>query len=384
MFIESPSPTEVMIRATGFGRKDVDAIEDAKKCAVNFVIQGSYEPILKTPEEKEAFSKIAVQFFRGEYAKYITWESNQVLSRVRTADGQIKVEKMFRINREALMQYLVDNGITKSRQDITETVGLPVIMVIPEPIPGKNPVEMLQTNKLYRFSATVIESYLSSRGYDVVVPDQVAALNEMKAVLGDIRGSGMDDAYLLALSVGSDVYITFQPSVSERSVAGRTVRKASVSVKAYETTTASLLGAETGYSEERPVERQLVVEEAMHNAVEGVLSRMLSYWKGEVAKGTKYKLVFNVVGSFSEDDLEEIAFAINDALDEVANQKKKVTITEKTMEYLVWSKKYRDSMDLYRALRKAFKASYEGDTPAKLKKVFDSRKLLVFEVKRSE
>ncbi|MBC8491470.1 MAG: hypothetical protein H8D42_02820, partial [Candidatus Marinimicrobia bacterium] len=72
--LESTSPSEVMIRATGFGidkkhRKpkaktlDKSANNDAKKTAVWFVLFGGSDPLLQTDSEKQTFEKIQEDFF---------------------------------------------------------------------------------------------------------------------------------------------------------------------------------------------------------------------------------------------------------------------------------------------------------------------------------
>jgi hypothetical protein len=61
-----------------------------------------------------------------------------------------------------------------------------------------------------------------------------------------IKGQEEDEAYGLALTIGSDVYITYTINISENYVAGQHLNKAIVGVRAFETTTARLLGTETG------------------------------------------------------------------------------------------------------------------------------------------
>ena len=373
-FVESTSPAEWMIRAAGYGKKTAQAEEDALKAAVYFILYMGTDPLLKTDEAKSRFRMMEEEFFDiNNLRKYVTWEGTGLLSRVKVGK-QIKVEKMFRIHRENIYKDLVARGILTKREDLAEQVGLPTIMVLPETRKGESPLEALGKS-LNRHGATVLKSYLTARGYDVSIPEAEEQLSGIRQAISGIRGIEQDDAYLLALSIGSDIYVKYNISISQRYVGGTLVKKASVTVEAYETTTGKSLGAETGYSRERPTSDEVVAEEALHDAVDKVLERITSYWQKAIERGNEYKVTFNLVGFTDEDEAEEVSFAIADALDEVCERVKKVTATLQTLDYIVWSK-HKDSLRLYRALKKAFRSQ----SSAKLRKVFDTRKFLIFEV----
>lgn len=375
-FIESTSPVEVMIRAAGIGKKAKHAETDARKAAVWFVLFGGTDPLIKAPAEKRNFEVFKEDFFKEKnIMKYITWEAMGYHSRIKMANKRIKIEKDFKINKEFLYNYLVENNIIAAREELAEAIGLPSIMVLPETPKGVNPLGKLADDELARHGATVIEGYLTAREYDVTVPEQQSQLDNIRSAVQGIKGLETDDCYALALSIGSDIYIKYQIKIDKRRLGGRLVRKASVTAKAYETTTADLLGAETGYSKERPSPDAVVAEEGLHDAIDKVLSRVTRYWQKEIKRGHKFKLTFNLVGDFDEDEIEEIQFGIDDVLKEVLNKTKKITVTDKTLDYCIWTKKQEDSMGLYRALKKV----YAG--PGKLKKTFDTRKFLMFEIR---
>ncbi len=376
-YIESVSPTEVMIEAAGIGKNTKLAEIDARKCAIYFLLFLSTDPILKTDEEKSRFRPYENTFFDPEnISKYITWESTAPIKRIRLAKKKIKIVKRFKVNKEMLYQDLVSKGIVKAREELMEEVGLPSIMVLPETPKGENPLAALG-KRLNRHAATVIESYLTAKGYDVNVPEAEEQLTQIKQAVKGIRGLEEDDAYALALSIGSDIYIKYQIAIQSRYLAGRKMTKASATLKAYETTTGKLLGAETGYSKERPSPPEVCAEEALHDACDKVLQRIMNYWKVQAAKGKPFKVVVSIEGITDEDELEDVQFAVEDALKEACEKTKLITSTEKTMEFTVWSK-LSGTTELYRAIKRAFKRLYRGE--ARMRRGFHTRKLLMLEI----
>ena len=169
----------------------------------------------------------------------------------------------------------------------------------------------------------------------------------------DLGDREEDYAYQLALSIGSDIYINFL--VQED--AGYGTKKYALTVRAYETTTARLLGTETGYSQGRKGELMVSVEEAMNDAIDKVLARVTEYWKKDVDKGIQYKLIFNLSTDFDEDEIEEIQFALMDAIEEMSNSSKENIVTNQTVDYLIWcdAEKYNKSSKVYRYVKKYFK-----------------------------
>ena len=138
-------------------------------------------------------------------------------------------------------------------------------MVIPAVPKGGNPVELLQTNPKIRHAASVVESFLTARQYDVVVPEAQENLENLNSAQMSLGDREEDFGYQLALSIGSDIYITYSGGVES---AGYGTEKYSMNVRAYETTTARLLGTETGYSQARKGEVMVSIEEAMNGMPE--------------------------------------------------------------------------------------------------------------------
>ena len=372
--IESYSSSELTIKATGFGKKDKNALLDLQKAAVYFVLYLGTDPILRTQDAKNKFEMIAESFFdQSHIFNFISWQADKVISTVeaRLPNGKkgIKITKMVRVNKKLIIDELAAKGIVSNVSDLATAIGLPTIMVVPEVKRGETPLKVFETNKFAVTAAAVIESYLTARKYDVVVPRAAEQINEQVMLQSQMKDVNDDISYMLALAMGSDVYISFAGTVEGS--------KASVSVKAYETTTARLLGTETGYSQNRPgVSQQALVEEAINDAVDKVLSRITAYWEDDLKKGSQYKLIFKLTGNFEGDLLEEITDEISDLMDEVFDLSKENIITDKTLDYRVWAKKadFKKSSKIYRYFRDNMVSL------AKLKKININRKLIIIEV----
>jgi hypothetical protein len=241
---------------------------------------------------------------------------------------------------------------------------------------GESPINILLKDPTYRHAASVIESYLTSRQYDVVVPEQMEALEALNTAQLELGDREDDYAYQLALSIGSDIYIEFS-GIEEK--AGYGTNKYAANVRAYETTTSRLLGTETGYSQARKGELMLCVEEAINDAVDKVLSRITSYWKEDLSQGVQYKLVLNMASDFDEDQIEEIQFVLMDVLENITNKSKENILTSQTMDYNIWcdSREYNKSSKVYRNLKKSFKSE---DVEGSISKININRKMIVLKV----
>jgi hypothetical protein len=370
-FVETYSPSEVTIQAAGLGKNDKEAILDLRKCAVNFVLTLGTDPVLSTAAAKNQFGGIAEEFFdNANVNKYISWEANMVVSSVKTRlpngrDG-MKITKAVRVNKKLLTDELVAKGILSSHEDLSSAIGMPTIMVIPDVPKDQTPLQVFESNPLAKHAAAVIESYLTARKYDVVVPQSVDQINQMTKLHGDIKGAEEDMGYQLALALGSDIYIVFAGMVYSQN-------KVTLQIKAYETTTGRLLGTETGYSASRPGPAEPLVEEAVNSAIDKVLQRLVNYWQDDVKKGIQYKLIFK---SMSGPIDESVKDKISDLMDSTFALSKENIVSEKTLDYNVWAKKaeFNKSSKIYRAFRDGLK------NVAKLSQIVINKKLIIIGV----
>lgn len=395
--VESVSSSEVMIEATGIyqgkgsgmfsdskKKKDVAnngmarATLDAKKSAVYFVLFGGTDPLLSSTQEQQIFGSHEAFFFNNDnVTNYVTYEDVQVIKKVKISGGKgLKIVKRFKVNKELLTKDLEARNIITNREDLAETIGTPFIMVLPAVEKGQSPIDLLRTNPEVKHAAAVIESYLTARQYDVIVPEQQQSMEVLNEAQMNLGAREEDYAYQLALSIGSDIYIDYSGAKED---AGFGTKKYVVSVRAYETTTTRLLGTETGYSQGRKGEIMVSIEEAMNDAIDKVLSRITNYWKKDVEKGIQYKLVFNLSTDFDEDQIEEIQFALMDAIEEMSKKSKENIVTDQTVDYLIWCdpEKYDKSSKVYRYLKKYFK---KEETEGTLRKVNVNRKMILLKV----
>ncbi len=374
-FIESYSPSEVNIRAKGLGGDVDDAEKDAKKSAVYFVLFNAPSKVLQSSAEEKAFSGIAENFFvLSNVENYITLVGNDILSRVQTKDG-VKVEKLVRVNRQRLIDDLSQQGIVASKEALAESKGNPFIMVLPEVPKGRNPMTALEQDPNLKKGAEVIESYLTSRKYDVQVPEATDMLSDLTDAQVGLKGISDDNSYKLALSVGADVYIVYNVKVET----GPFGRKGVVGCRAYETTTARLLGTETGYSKEiATLSDAVVVEQAMNDAIEKVLTKINAYWKDDLQSGQQYKLIIKVTGRF--EDVYALGDAIDAVLKSMTTKRKQNAVTDKTIDYLIWQNQFEDSGKLFREFSKRMDQSKDvQDLRVKVKRLNVNRKMLILE-----
>jgi len=348
--VEVYSSSEISLNATGFGKNEKSALTDLQRAAVWFALYNGTDPLLNDEQAKARFEPYQEDFF-SNVSEFITFEAQKVISSTKATlpDKRkgFKVIKNVRVNTSAIRAKLESLGVLTSKDVLAAKIGLPFIMVIPETPRGQTPLDVFNSNPLARQSAGVIESFLTARKYDVVVPRAQEQLNDLASVQSELKGNEQDVSYQLALALGADIYITFSGTVKDN--------KANVVVKAYETTTARLLGTETGYSATRPgVSSEALVEEAINGAIANVLSRITAYWQDDVKRGSQYKLIFNVTGNFTPKQIEKIQFAVSDLIEEMFSTSKENIIADRTMDYLVWAKnsEYSKSSNIYRDLQK--------------------------------
>uniref|UniRef100_A0A7C6EBS4 Flagellar assembly protein T N-terminal domain-containing protein n=1 Tax=candidate division WOR-3 bacterium TaxID=2052148 RepID=A0A7C6EBS4_UNCW3 len=380
-FVETYSPAEVTILTTGVGSNLNEAEKDARYQAVNFVLLGGTDPMLQTPEEKTKFEIVKNQILdKDSVRKFISYEDDKYQKRVKLPDRRLKITKILRVNKRMVEEFLVSKGVIKSREEISEAIGTPFVMVIPQTTKEENPIEKLNRDFLYKKGAQIIESFLTARKYDVCVPDQTVTINELVSAMTEERGIAEDISYLYALTIGCDIYITYTIDITS---ARYGTRKASVGVRIYEATTARLLGTETGYSPElKTSSDQVVMESAFNDCMDRVLSRMTAYWKDDIKKGMQYKLIVKFIGSYSRDKIESIQFGITDIVSGIGNKTKENIISDKTIDLLLWAKasEYENARKIYQTLKGQFETKFPD---YKMNQITLNRKLIVVQVKKA-
>lgn len=394
--VERVSSAEVMIEATGIYNssesrsrridRDInengvtEATKDAKKAAIWFLLNGSTDPMLNTQEARNNFRPHESYFYDlNNIQRWVTWEQSGLVNRMRTSDGQgLQITKRFRFNTDMIRSDLERFNIISSRVELSEAIGRPFIMVLPQAPSGKNPVDILRDDTQSRHAASVVESFLTARQYDVVVPEQQTQLDDMVAALNLVEGQEDDYAYRIAQQIGSDIYITYSGTLED---AGYGTQRMAMQVRAYETTTSRLLGTETGYSQGRRGEQSVSTEEAMNDAIDKVLNRINNYWIEDMSRGVQYKVILNISSDFDRDEVEEIQFAFMDAMESISRSARENVATRQTLDYLIWCDpdEYRNSRTVYRNLTRAFD---DMGGIGRIRSVNINRKLLLLEIDR--
>ena len=384
--LKSTGEAEVSVSAAGIGvgkknQLTSNSLLDARRSALYFVLYGGTDPVLQTPAEKSKFENVAEVYFDRNLSKYISWESDKVeLRRSIEGGSKLKIKKDFKINKKMLKEDLAMDNIIKPEADEQEDVGMPMLMVIPKVSKNESPVDVMNSNPQLEHAAQAIKSLLSNRVYEFQIPEQASVIDDQVEGQLALKDAEPDLSKQLALAIGSDVYVTYTIDVRTNTVGGQTVRKAIVSVEAFETTTARSLGTETGYSEERASEDKVVIEEAVTQAFDKVLSRVNAYWKKDAKKGIQYRVIFQIEGDFDEDARQDIRFALYDVVKEISNQSKELVATDMTSEYLIWAKidQFEQSRDVVRALMRGFPSYFRG---GKISEVFAKGKLVILKVR---
>lgn len=377
--IEVYSPAEVMVMACGKGAGETLARLDARRSAVNFVLTGGTDPLLQTPEERERFRTIEQTFFlETNISRFIAWEGSEYVRRIRLPSNELKIEMDFRVNKQLIREDLVAKGIVSEQPDLLDSIGRPFIMVIPKATAEESVIELLSYDPDLGKAAEVIESFLTARRYDVVVPEQELTIADDALAL--VGGLEKDESYLVALMTGSDVYITYTLTIETRYVGNSQVKKAVVGVRAFETTTARLLGTETGYSSERPVSSAIVIEEAVSDAVDKVLSRVTGYWKDDVSRGIQLRIICSLDSGLGSGERETIGADFVWVVDDLSNSIKENITGQTTVDMLAWvaPETATSASEFFRTLRNDFIGRHPG---YELRRVLANRKLLLLEIK---
>tara|TARA_Y100001970_G_C14213397_1_gene848253 strand:+ start:703 stop:1980 length:1278 start_codon:yes stop_codon:yes gene_type:complete len=396
--IEQVSSSECILESTGKyisskkisfrARKDVDkngviqSINDAKKAMLHYLLFGGTDPLISDVDKNEKFQKYQSGYFEiDNINKYISWEEDGFQKKIKINDGKgLKIVKRFKFNQAMLIKDLENDSILEPINYLSNVLGNPSIMVVPITKKDEDPIELLKTNKMVKHAASVLESYLTSKQYNVVVPSAIKNIDYQNSGQMFLGYRDDDFAYQLALSIGSDIYLTYKGTVES---SGYETEKYSVIVSAYETSTGKLLGSETGYSKSRKGEVMISIEEAINDAMINVLSRVSNYWELEIEYGIQYKLIFSLSTDFNEDEIEAISFLIMDAVEQISNKSKENISTPQTIDYIIWCnpKDYDKPSKIYRYFKKKFQDLVKDENiDARLRKININRKSILLKI----
>jgi hypothetical protein len=359
--VESLDGNRVRVAAVGAGDDTQEAIMDGYKAAIYRVSQD----LVQSSEERIGWEGVQDEIFTNAN-KYV--ERYNIKSRRKEPHADVKLNLDIVVNRKRLSDDLVAMGVIKAQRELMSELRNPSIVVLPE--------DKISQASWRQFAVDQVNSYLTSRKYEVLDAKQVAKLDGMTADSRAAAGIGNDQQAAIALQLGGDIYVVFDVNVSKAAVGRDSTIKASASARAFETTTARSIGSATGFSREyagTAGSEEKAVAEALSDAVDRVLVNVMDYWKDDAIKGFQYLVQVN--GNFAGDDGQAVRRTLYRVLKESAGDLKENVATDKTLNYRVWYKG--SNTDLVFGLQDKFAAASGGK---KLKSVSENRKLLQFTV----
>lgn len=350
-FVESSGPAEVMVKANGIGCSVEEALKEAKKTAVWFVLESGDQPILKSDAEKTKAYGFEIKMYQNP-DKYIRWTSD-IKSKSKSGE-KTKVTYLFRIDTAMIKQELAAAGVIATMEEIGEEIGLPSISVFAD-----------KGGDFAKTAVAVIQEYFQDNELEVFKAAQGAAVDKIVSKISMLEGAETDPMHDMALTLGTDIYAKVSFSESHGSIGS----KASVTLEVFETASGKLLASTTGYSAERRVtDKNAVIQEAVNDASSKVLSQIKKEWM-KMAKGGK---PFKITLLSSSSDGAAADEAVYGALKKLTKKPiKRAAGGKSTFTYIAYVRNVANAYELFQAVKK----SYNG--PAQLEKVSDSGSFLV-------
>ncbi|WFE68663.1 DUF6175 family protein [Thiomicrospira sp. R3] len=345
-FIEAYSVNAIIVRATGLGIDNQDALNNARKTAIWFALFAD-QPALLNEQQQQKF-KAHQGYFYAHAARYVLHEG-ALLDR-RIEQGQTQISRDFRLNLSALRADLIEKNIIPPLK--TRQLSDPSVSIISD-----SP-----------HADAVFADYLQTRGWRVAVLDQQSRINDLITQAAQLSGN-LDPHYLLALQAGNDIYVELDWAVSERQLANQRLAQASVSAKAYFTSTGQQIASATGFSTERHIAgSQAIITEAAQQAAHRLTGQLNQAWSQQRNLGREFKLVFSV-----EAEMGDLSETVHQLLQSSCQSVKRQAAGTRSFDYLVVCE-LEDSVELMRLLVR----NYTGI--GNLTRVYDSGQLLMINV----
>ncbi len=350
-FVESSGTAEVMVKAGGIGCSVEEALKEAKKTAIWFVLESGEQPILKSDAEKTKAYGFEIKMYQNP-DKYIRWTSD-IKSKSKTGD-KTKAVYLFRVDTAMIMQELAAAGVISTMEEISEEIGLPTISVFAD-----------KGGDFARTAVTVIQEYFQDNDLEVFKASQGAAVDKIVSKISMLEGAETDPMHDMALTLGTDIYAKVNFSEMRGSIGS----KASVTLEVFETASGKLLASTTGYSAERRVtDKNALIQEAVNDAASKVLSQIKKEWTKMAKSGKPFKIT--VLSNSSDGAAADEA--VYGALKKLTKKPiKRVAGGKSSFTYIAYVKNVSNAYELFQEIKK----SYKG--PGQLEKVSDSGSFLV-------
>jgi len=344
-----------MLRVTGKGESVPDAIADALRAAVWYVLYDGDRPLLVKPLHKSGHVDLGERLFQ-QADSYIRYQSN--LKGKRIIGGVVHVDLVVRVAVGRVRQDLAGAGVRPASHELAADVGLPTLAVRTD-----------STSPAARAAATTMLEYLQDRGFEVFDISDARPQNEFIKQLAQLEGI-IDPAFVPALDTTSDIMIKVSASVSTGRRHGHGTVQASVTVAAHEVASQKMLGAATGHSPERVgSEEGMVAHEAANDAADKITAQIRSAWGRQEQAGRPFKVVLQMQG---DEDGPASDSALYAALKSVSSRPvKRLTAGTGLSVYLVHARGFTNAFELFDALRRAWRG------PEGLQKVHDAGAFLI-------
>ncbi len=256
-----------------------------------------------------------------------------------------------------------------------ENYSKPVIMVLPNKNgSGISALQQVTENPFAKATMDGISDYLADKHYEVKSLEGSSEINHIVQLQNDIAGNDEDLAYIASLTLNADIFIKYSGKMDSKGFV-------TVELKAYESTTARLLGSQSSsidsHGRTSPIDQQANLKAAAKKAMPSIEKQILAYWIDDLNFGTQYKVVMNITGSYGDSDLEDLQDQITLKLKKEFSKVKVNSMTSKTIDLVVYADpiKYEDVNEVYRTIRQTVKPL------AETKKLNITKKLIVMEVK---
>ncbi len=251
----------------GRGVDEQAALKDAFRNAV----ESAVGVMVSSETEVSNFQTVRDRIFTHAEG-YVS--SYRITDRYQHADGAVGLRVSVVITEQSIHDDLV------ALQVLQMQVGNPVLVVSYDPKGPRHAMTGLAVDRM--------KAYLSAKG--------ISYLQAPEASAGDVARRSLADAY---------VVITADLRETRRSGDWRFV-KARVQISAHDGATGRGLGSETGYSRELAMRSgamsgyEAATEEAVGDAAERIMKRVLAHWRTEAAKGRGYRVTLRGVTGYEQ------------------------------------------------------------------------------------
>ncbi|HOX46557.1 MAG TPA: DUF6175 family protein [Myxococcota bacterium] len=286
--VESVDANIDSVRCQGKGVDQPTAMTQARKACLEWYI---VEKLAQTQDQRNAYRAKQAEIFRNldRYVKIPEvgprdQKGEGVKSSRRIDDNTIAITIITKVFKSQLQGDLVAMGVIASKDEMLDAVGRPTLMVYPSP-----------ASKGSKYRGQVegdLNSYLTKARWEVLSTTGQEDLNKMVDAIGETMGAEEDEAAKIAMAVGANIYLKWEA----KKEGNDDEVFYSVSIEAYETTTARKLASQRSNSARHSTwaagEELKAIISAATDAMGQILPQITGYWGEDVQKGNKFYVVF--------------------------------------------------------------------------------------------